>query len=292
MRIRYMSLAAAAAVVLAACGDSTEPRVPTSVAVDQQQVTLEEGESVVVVATVFDQDGRAYETPPEGFAITWSSSAPAIASVDLGEITGESMGSAVVTAQAGTLPPAEVQVTVESRTVTTQMGFAYSGHRSGSFSIEETFALAEIDWLGSWALTLRNLEFGDQDLMGQRRRGDGLLDFIWFWMEGHVTGTGTREAYGGFLLLGYDPNDETVEASYEVITGPVTFTSVTNAQLAGTFTLSLEEDETGAELDITGGTFDVPLVTEEFVFGDPAAFDGAGSVMLPGTIVQHRRNQR
>lgn len=285
MRIRYLSVAAAL-LVAGACGDSTEPRVPTAVEVDQQNVSLETGGTAHVTARVVDQHGRAFDTPPEGFAITWSSGDPATASVTDGAITGVWHGTTVVTASAGGLPSAEVNVNVGVRTITTQMGFSFSGDRTGSFSVQETFPGNAIDWGGNWAFTVHNTEYGDQDVMAQRRRGDGLVDFIWFWIEGQVTSTGTRQPYGGFMLFGYDSATETWENEYGVTSGSVTFNSVTSTQLAGTFTLNLEEEDTNAPLSVTGGTFDLALVPEQVVFGDPAtaSFDGAGAVEVPAAV--------
>lgn len=108
---RYVGVAAAT-MLLNACSEATQPRVPTSVQVDRTSVQLEQGESVTVTATLLDQHGSAYTTPPPGYAITWASSAPSVASVNGGVITGESPGNAVVTATAGSLAAARIEVQV------------------------------------------------------------------------------------------------------------------------------------------------------------------------------------
>jgi hypothetical protein len=275
--------------VLGAC-DSTEPRVPAAVEVDQQALTVQVGDTARVEAVVIDQSGRAFDTPPDGFAITWSTSAPSVATVSDGLITGVGRGDAVIRAHAGALPAAEVAVTVESRVVTAQLGFSYSGDRTGSFSIDETFAIDEIG-AGDWAVTFYAVDDGLDftDAMGFRLRGDGLVDFMWFWVEGHITSADTRPA-GALLLLGWNIPDNTAEKVYEVTSGTVTHTSVTTERMVGTFALEMAEDGTGAALTVSGGTFDLPLVEEDEVFADGAASAGPGTVILPEPVRQLRRS--
>jgi hypothetical protein len=115
--VRHIAAATLAATVLIACSDGTQPRVPSSVQVSQTSVRMEDGESVTVTASLLDQNGSAFASPVEGFAISWSSSAPAIASVNQGVITGETPGQAIVTAKAGSLPGANINVQVDATSV-------------------------------------------------------------------------------------------------------------------------------------------------------------------------------
>ncbi|MEX2530550.1 MAG: Ig-like domain-containing protein [Gemmatimonadota bacterium] len=108
-------LAALAATLSVACGsDSPGPvapvdPVPTSMAVSPNTLALEALEAIgQLSATVLDQGGNAIA----GASVTWSSDAPAVATVDAsGRVTAVSVGSANVTATSGTLSGA-AEVTV------------------------------------------------------------------------------------------------------------------------------------------------------------------------------------
>jgi hypothetical protein len=263
---RLKLIAAATVAVLVAC-DSTEPRVPTSLEVDRQSVTLEVDETVVVQATVLDQHGRALDPAPQGLEVTWTSTRPDIAAVTNGEIRGVSPGTATIRATAGTLPAAEIAVTVEpgrltisagafnvpfitqaewegnatsGRNVTSQLSFSYQGHRTGTVAISATFMTDAIPWDGNWAVTRYDAEWDDQDILAQRRRTDGLYDFLWFWVDGRVTAPGTRPADSGIFFVGYNADTDAVDAVYIVTGGSVSFTSASATQLVGTFSLDLE----------------------------------------------------
>jgi hypothetical protein len=101
-------------IAVVACSETTQPRVPTSIQVSQTSVRMEEGESTAVTATLLDQNGNPFTGPVDGFAIIWSSSAPATASVDQGVITGETPGIAIVTVKAGPLPGAGIDVRIDA----------------------------------------------------------------------------------------------------------------------------------------------------------------------------------
>lgn len=258
------TLAVLAGLVLLAACESTSPRVPASVQADRQSVTIPVGDTVRVQAVVLDQDGRAYDVPPDGFAITWSSSNAQVATVDgSGLITGVGAGQTTVLAQAGDLPPAQVQVQVEGTlnltngtfdlprlfaddpdelVVTAQIGFSYSGHRAGSFAVSETFQVGDISVGGSYAYTFHNIEFDDQDFIAWQRRGDGRLDYMEFYVEGGITAPGTYAVYLGFILFGFDPVAETAEEFYllEAQPGTVTVTAATEDNLVGTFSMTMD----------------------------------------------------
>jgi hypothetical protein len=117
IRLRQItfSLGGAAAVfaLLAACEQATEPqRVPSSLRLDESAVNLDDGQSVQLRATVFDQNSQAFESLPAGVSIQWSSSAESIVSVSgTGLLSANRPGSARVTARAAGLS-AEAEVTV------------------------------------------------------------------------------------------------------------------------------------------------------------------------------------
>lgn len=273
---RRVLFIAAAALLLGAC-DSTEPRVPTALQVDQQTVSLQVGETATVEAVVVDQNGRAYDAPPEGFAITWSTADANVATVEDGEITGVGTGQTTVSASAGSLPTAQVQVQVQGaleitggtfdlplltgnepddEVVSAQIAFSYSGHRTGTFSVDNTFQVGDISANGSYAYTFHNPEFDDQDFIAWQRRDDGLLDYIEFYVDGGITQTGNSTVYLGFLLLGYDVVEDTAENFYvlEAEPGTVNVTSASDTHLAGTFTLSMDAEALGAQIAADAAT--------------------------------------
>jgi alpha-tubulin suppressor-like RCC1 family protein/uncharacterized protein YjdB len=80
----------------------TEPtRDVRAIRLSTAAVTLDEGDSLQVLATVLDQLGQPFDAIPAGVTVQWSSSDDAIASVDAsGMITGHAAGAAVVAAVA------------------------------------------------------------------------------------------------------------------------------------------------------------------------------------------------
>lgn len=260
------ALALLAAVAIVGACDSTSPRVPTAVEVDQQSLTVGVGQTVITQAVVVDQDGRPFDVPPEGFTISWSSSEEAVALVFDGEVFGVSSGVATVTARAGDLPPADVLVQVEgtleivdgvfdlpvlaesdegSRSVDAQIAFSYSGHSTGAFDLDETFALADIAVEGDYAFTFHNLEFDDQDFVAWQHRADGLVDHIQFFVDAAITEPGSYQVYFAFFVRGQDFATDDFEDLYvlDVQRGdaPGTLTvTATNGQMTGTFSMSME----------------------------------------------------
>ena len=87
---------ALAGLALVACkkSDSKSEPSPTgdvTIALDKNQASIEVGKTITLVATV----------TPAGTAVTWESSAPAIATVANGVVTGVAAGNAIITASAG-----------------------------------------------------------------------------------------------------------------------------------------------------------------------------------------------
>lgn len=272
--IRRILPIGAAVALLAACEQSTEPRVPTELQVDRVSVSLQVGDTVTVEAFVVDQDGRAFDVPPAGFEVAWTSQDLSVATVENGLIRGIGTGQTTVRATAGTLTPANIDVQIQGNlaitggtfdlpilfdddpdelVVSAQIGFSYSGHRSGTFSVDETFAVGDISGDGSYAYTYYNSEFDDQDFIAWERRADGLLDYMEFYVDGAITSTGTSQVYLGFLLLGFDVEADTAENFYllEAEPGTVTVTAVSEESLAGTFTLAMEIEDLDAAVVAT-----------------------------------------
>jgi hypothetical protein len=276
--IRTCLTVVVATAVLAACGDGTGPRVPTDLEVDPQTISMETSDTVRVQAVLVDQSGRAYTAIPMGYEITWSTSAPLVAGVEDGLIQALRPGQAIITARAGDLAPAQIQVTVGARTVSADVSFSYSGHQNGTFAIETDFQLDQIDWFGNWAFTFFNPDYEDQDVWAQRERTDGKVDWLEMFVSGVVTEPGTYLGEAVFYY-GFDVNAGESDQVYAG-EGTVTFTAVTGRRMAGTFSMEMGElvevapnewEFTGELLDLNDGTFDVPLVLVSEVFGEGMA---------------------
>jgi len=269
---KYLALAAAVAL-LGAC-DSTDPRVPDAVQLPVESLNLLVGETTDLEAVIVDQRGRAYDAPPTGFEIVWTSSDQTVATVQDGAITGVGSGDATITAQAGTLTPAQVVVSVhgsldvagsfdlpviadddpDEREVRAEISFTYEGHRSGSVELEETFVLDQLTNTDNFAYTFFNPEFEDQDFIVLQWRPDGTIDYMEFYVDGAVTETGSYTAYLGFLILGFDPESNTPDAEYvlDLHPGTVTVTAADEGQLAGTFSFTMEVDLVTAAASVAG----------------------------------------
>jgi hypothetical protein len=100
-----------AALLLGGCGDAIEPPVPAAVQVSRSAVEVQHGETVTLTATIVDQRGSPMAAPP-GLTIVWSSEQPGVATVTGGVVRGEWPGETSITASAGSLPAAVVQVQV------------------------------------------------------------------------------------------------------------------------------------------------------------------------------------
>jgi hypothetical protein len=274
--IRTILTVVIATAVLAACGDGTGPRIPTDVEVDPQTISMETSDTVRVQAVVVDQSGRAYTQVPTDYQITWSTSAPLVAEVEDGLIRALRPGQAIITARAGDLAPAQIQVTVTPRTVSADLSFSYSGHQNGTFAIATDFQLDQIDWYGDWAFNFFDYNEDEQNVWAQRERTDGKVDWLVFFVSG-MAEPGTHVG-DGLFFYGFDVDTEVSDVVYYG-QATVTYTAVTDRQVGGTFSMDMGEiveveegnwEFTGQLLDLTAGTFDVPVVISSEVFGDGA----------------------
>jgi uncharacterized protein YjdB len=252
-------------------------RVPGSVVLSVSHVELEVGESVTVAATIRDRQGQPYATPPAGHAVSWSTSAGSVATVEDGVITATGAGEATVTARAGDLPATTVHVVVSRPPVSAQLAFSYSGHRSGSFAVSTSFHPESIPWDDSWAFTTYGYDGSNyQEVLAQSSRADGRYDIFWLVFEDPVTTTGTRVPLAGFFIFRYNPTNDTADAIYLLESGSVVVTSASPSHLAGTFTLRMLPLGIGPALNVTNGNFDLPNLPPDDLFAAPAAFGGAG----------------
>jgi hypothetical protein len=273
----------AAALLLSACGDSTEPRVPAALDLELDAVELEVNDSTLVTFVVLDQFGRAFVAPPSGFEVVWHVRDPAIARVTDGYIVGLRTGSTTVTASAAGITPVDVVVDVVPSQLTGQLSFDYAGHASGSFEVSSDFSLdpERGPTTGEWVVTFHDPDFGSQDLLAVRTRQDGRVDLAWFWVTGEVTGTGTHEVDSGVLVLGFVAALNAAEGSYEVVGGSVEFTAVSSSRMGGSFMLTLT-DAAGNVVEATDGVFDAPVVPASSILASSAPGVDA-AVPVPAT---------
>lgn len=118
-------------LALAACEGSTGPRVATQVRIDRAAVTIDDGASTRLVATVLDQEGDTLAVPP-GATVLWTSSVEPVATVDqTGLVTANAPGTTTIRAILGELIGESVvtvrQVASEVRFNTPQDWDGYAG---------------------------------------------------------------------------------------------------------------------------------------------------------------------
>ena len=269
------------ALLLVACSDSTEPRVPTTLVLDQIALELDVDEAVTVNAQILDQDGEAFVSVPEGYEIEWSVDDEAVATVEGGTIEGVGQGTAIVTVTAGDLQPAQISVEVRAAPVELfgEMSFVYSEARSGTFELSTDFLLdLQAGFLDpEWVITAYDTDFGSQDIVAQRVAEGGGFDLIWIWVEGDPpSSAGTFELDDGMVLFGMSEPwlqfDEfsTVEAAYTLEEGELILTEISEERMVGTFEFTAQDDA-GEGLEVTEGSFDAPRLR----LGTAAALSGS-----------------
>lgn len=108
------------------CSDETGPEDarPTRVSLSRTHVSLKDGESTTLTATVYDQDDR----PISGAAVTWSSSNPEVATVADGTVTGQRPGTTEITATAG---DASAKAVIEVTPVATSIQMVSGDQQEG-----------------------------------------------------------------------------------------------------------------------------------------------------------------
>ncbi|MHB1169359.1 MAG: Ig-like domain-containing protein [Longimicrobiales bacterium] len=199
-------LALPLAVLLAACGDSggsdpVEPpptRTVASVSVAPETAEVPDGGTVQITATLTDQNGQAFTTPPSGVSVAWSSDDTDIASVSAtGAVTANRPGAVEITATAsGKSASASITVTQVATALVAAAGDAQNGD-TGAELAEPLVARVE-DRHGdpvagvevTWAVT----------------SGGGSVD----------PATGTTDAAGVVSTrwtLGSEPGEQTVRAT-------------------------------------------------------------------------------
>jgi hypothetical protein len=267
-----------------ACSDATEPRVPTTLQVEPVALELEWGRAKTAEISVrlLDQNGQVFSELPAGFGLTWESADERIAIVRNGVVTGRHTGETTVTARAGTLSPAQVQVQVGPAPMMLDgdLSFGFEGTHNGTFAASGPWPFDPADprvlyteWfaalLPEFAITSIDI-YGDQLIEARQRRADGLWDRFYLSVRGPATEPGTVDIRGAALHLGAASGSEWL-GGFEVMYwndrspgGTITFTAVSPERLVGTFALELLNRGDGASLlgSITtvNGSFDIPVV--------------------------------
>jgi hypothetical protein len=264
------------AVLISACGDTTQPLVPSDLQLSHQTVQLDHGEQVTVTATLVDQHGNAFTTPPQDFTINWSSSTPDVASVADGVIVARAPGTAVITARSGSLPERRVEVQV---TTSMQIGFSYTGEREGSFSISRT--LVDLEDPEEVAVSYYDSEHGMQTIVAMRFRSDARIDMLLIAVDGRVQAPGAMSIGMGqaFLFLGlpFFGSEMDAEGMYASAGGTLSVSQASATRIAGTFSMNMVNVETMSALNVTGGTFNLPVFEEDVL-------DDMGAAAAPATL--------
>ncbi len=123
-------LGLACAEYIAAPGE----RVPRGLLLDSLQYTVDEGQTLNLVATVLDQIGAPFDTLPKGVAITWSSADTTVARVDTaGVLSGIAAGATQVNAAAsGAFGTFKVSAPVTVRPLVTSLTAVAGDSQSGT----------------------------------------------------------------------------------------------------------------------------------------------------------------
>lgn len=162
--------------------------------------------------------------------------------------------------------------TYSDRAADGTLSFSYAGSASGAFSANGGYDRLRPDRAG-WAVGNRAaLQSGEQALAVYARtdRGDeNLVNEFILYVENPQVGTFTcameQETcpIGGIFILGTEPGGEEAQAIYTSVSGTVNIASMSDTAARGSFTLSLQAldfSETPATVQVTSGTFNVPLV--------------------------------
>lgn len=150
------ALAAALLPLLAACGgDGTgSGRVPTTLRLDRSTVSLTEGDTTRLAATVLDQDGQAMAEFPSGSTLQWSSSSDAVATTEpdasgkTARVRSQGPGAARVRVRFGTLADSAA-VTVAAQATALQRVSAEQTAGSSGAVLADSLAVRVVDRRGA-----------------------------------------------------------------------------------------------------------------------------------------------
>jgi hypothetical protein len=148
--------------------------------------------------------------------------------------------------------------------------FTYAGAEAGAYNATGRFDRNRPE-RGSFAVGGLAIQQGGEAAVvvyAQYARPDQLFDQFILSTEIAEVGTYTCETgdltcpFGGFFFVGADVDGET-ESFYTSVGGTLTITSVNEDRVRGTFSLQLEAldlSDDPPSVQVTGGTFDVPIV--------------------------------
>lgn len=162
--------------------------------------------------------------------------------------------------------------TVPNNTPSGEVHFTYTGADEGTYDAEGQVNTRNTDD-GTWAAGQRTLnQQGGTVLavLGQIERSDGLLDQVYIAALNPTVGEIVCEAddacnFDVLFALGLDSRTDDTEEVYKAASGTLRITSLTSGRATGEFVVTMEEafppnGQNPAVVEITAGTFDVPLI--------------------------------
>lgn len=210
-RYKLAAVLAVAALLPLGCSDGPtvpEPQpepIPTTIQLDRTEVSVADGSTEQIGATVFDQDGDALSD----VEIAWSSAEPEIATVSGGVVEGRSPGQTRVTASAAGLS-ASASVTVVQVPAAVGEASAAEFSATAGTELEDSLAVRVID-----------------------RHGDTVagvaVEFVVTQGDGAVSPASTETDEAGIAraawTLGSAAGENTVEARVAGVDEPVVFSA-------------------------------------------------------------------
>jgi len=149
--------------------------------------------------------------------------------------------------------------------------FTYGGDRSGSYASEgvPTIGSGGLPEVGSWAIA-RPDSVGGMVIAAFEPSGETTGDL--FILQLHPIGTGefspcninAGEGCHGRLIIGVNTDDFTVvEDWFEITSGSVTLTEVSDTRVRGTFSVTLEDLDGSQTITVDDGVIDVPFSNDQ-----------------------------
>lgn len=273
----------AVVVIVAACAESIEPRVPTTLVLDPSPVQMEWGLGTArITPEILDQHGVPFSIWPQGHLLTWFVDDPEVVMVmgrndPFGNLRPAWGGQTILTATAGELPPIDVYVTVlpPPDTIAGEVRFQYAGDTSGSFVVSDTWPFdhrnpaffsrpAYLEMWGERAASWYAADWGGQIIQADRRTTAGIEDRLYMYVEGRLAESGTHEV-SVTLQLNYNTKGIQTASPYTG-RGHMTVTSISDSRLSGRFSVGLSQllNEEGDRnvIEIVDGRIDVPLLMD------------------------------
>lgn len=142
-----------------------------------------------------------------------------------------------------------------------EVRFTYDGEESGTFQVRGSLTGSNAD-RGNYAVG--GFDEGGVFVYAQKGRSGNRFDAVSIFVSDAEEGTYTCNQavscdFGAVVFLGYDLDSED-GAVYFSAAGRVTITEINDERVRGTFSFDMDDGFT----EVTNGTFDVPLVDDDF----------------------------